>query len=66
MWECAADVSASSAVRRTRRSALLTAAMMEGRDEATALLQWEDSRARLQAAAAHSAWEPEAEEADAS
>ncbi len=55
IWECAADVSASSAVRRTSRSLLSTAAITEGNVDATAGLQWGERRARLQAAAAQRA-----------
>ena len=55
MWECAADVKASNAVRRTSKSELSTAAMMEGKANATAGLHWEDRRAMLQAAAAQRA-----------
>ncbi len=55
IWECAADVNASSAVRRTSKSELSTAAMIEGKADATAGLQCEDRRAMLQAAAAQRA-----------
>ncbi len=51
-WECAAEVSARRAMRRTSRSELSTAAMMGGRVAATAGLQWEERRAKLHADAA--------------
>ena len=54
-WECAAEVSARRAMRRTSRSELSTAAMIGGRVAATAGLQWEERRAKLHAEAAQRA-----------